>query len=163
MASDVFLKIDGIDGDSKVKDHEKEMELLGWSISASMPPGPRTAGGSGSAGTSIHTDLSLTKQVDEASNKLHEACWTGKTIAKAILTQQRAGEKGGKKVDYFRLTIGDVLVTSISSSGAPGDIPTESFTLNYATIKREYRTTDEKGGSGGWQSEGWNVAKEEKL
>jgi type VI secretion system secreted protein Hcp len=163
VASDVFLKIDGIDGDSQVKGHEKEMEIQGWSISASFPAGPRTAGGSGAAGTSIHTDLSVTKQVDEASNKLHEACWSGKTIPKAILTQQRAGEKGGAKVDYFRLTLSDVLVTSISASGGPGSIPSENLSLNYATIKREYRTTDVKGGSGGWQSEGWNVAKETKL
>ena len=163
MASDVFLKVDGIDGDSQVKGHEKEMEIQGWSISANFPPGPRTAGGSGAAGTSIHTDLSVTKQVDEASNKLHEACWTGKTIKNAVLSQQRGGEKGGAKVDYLRLTIEEVLVTSISQSGGPGSIPTETVALNYAKIKREYRTTDVKGASGGWQSEGWNVAKEEKL
>jgi type VI secretion system secreted protein Hcp len=163
VASDVFLKIEEIPGDSQVKGHEKEMEVQGWSVSASFPPSKRSGGGSGSAGTSVHADLSVTKQIDEASNKLHEACWTGKTIPKAILTQQRAGEKGGAKVDYLRLTLGDVLITSISQSGGPGSIPTETIALNYSTIKREYRTTDVKGKSGGWQSEGWNVATEEKL
>ncbi len=159
----MYLKVDGIDGDTTVEGHKKEMLLLSWSISASMPAGPRATGGSGSAGTSVHADLSITKIVDEASNKLHAACWSGKTIPSAVLTQQRAGKKEGEKVDYLRLTLSDVLVTSISSSGAPGDIPTESFTLNYASIKREYRTTGVKGEAGGWQSEGWDIAKEEKL
>ena len=159
----MYLKVDGIDGDTTVEGHKKEMLLLSWSISASMPAGPRTARGSGSAGTSVHGDLSITKKVDEASNKLHAACWSGKTIKEAILTQQRAGKKEGEKVDYLKLTLGDVLVTSTSSSGAPQDIPTETFTLNYAKIKREYRTTTGKGEAGGWQSEGWDIAKEEKL
>lgn len=163
MASDVFLLIDGITGDSKVDGHVDEMELEGWNIGASIPVGPRTSGGSAAAGTSVHQDLSCTKAIDEASNDLINATWTGKTIAEAVLTVQRQGESGEAKVDYMKITLTDVLVSSYNRSGSPGGVPVESFTLNYATIKSEYFTTDAAGGSGGWQAKAWSVAEEKPL
>jgi type VI secretion system secreted protein Hcp len=163
VASDVYLKVEGIDGDSQVAGHEAEMELMGWSISTTLPTGPRSSGGSGAAGSSIHSDLSATKAVDEASNSLNEACWTGKTIPSAVLTVQRQGSDAGDKVDYLKITMTDVLISNISTSGGSADVPTETLSLNYASVMREYFTTQTTGGSGGWQSTGWNVATEEPL
>ena len=161
--SDVYLKIDSIAGDSTSEGHEDEMELLGWSVGASVPVGPRTAGGSGAAGSSVHQELNCTKQVDTASNDIFSACWEGKTIKEAVLTVQRQGEGGGGKVDYIKITLTDIIVANYSRSGGETDIPTENFGLNYSSINSEYFTTDVAGTSGGWQAKGWSVAKEVPL
>ncbi len=163
MATDAFLKIDNIEGDSTVDGHAKEIELLGWSIGASVPVGPRSTSGSAAAGTSMHQDLSCAKMLDEASNDLAAACWEGKTIPNAALVTQRQGESGGGKVDYMKILLTDVIVSTYSRSGGPSDIPMEQFTLNYATIKSEYFTTDAAGGSGGWKKKGWSVSEEKPI
>ena len=160
---DVYLNVDGIPGDSTADGHADEMELLGWSVGASVPVGPRTAGGSGAAGTSVHQELTCTKQVDSASNDIFSACWEGKTIPEAVLMVQRQGEGGGGKVDYIKITLTDIIVSNYNRSGGETDIPTESFALNYSSINSEYFTTDVAGGSGGWQAKGWSVAEEKPL
>ena len=163
MATDNYLKITDIKGDSTVDGHADEIELSSWNMAVSVPVGPRTTGGSGAAGTCMHSDLQCSKSLDESSNALAAACWTGKTIPEAIITVQRQGEGGGGKVDYMKVTLTDVLLSSYSRSGADSSVPMDSFSLNYGTIKCEYLTTDVAGGSGGWQSNAWSVAEEKEI
>ena len=163
MATDNFLKIDGITGDSTVDGHVDEIELLGWQMGVSVPVGPRSGGGSGAAGTSMHSDFSFTKTLDGSSTDLTAACWVGKTIASAIVTVQKQGETGGGKVDYMRITLNDLIISSYSRSGGDSMTPSEQISFNYGKIKTEYFTTDAAGGSGGWQAKAWSVAEEKEV
>lgn len=163
MATDNYLKITDIKGDSTVDGHAEEIELSGWSMGVTVPMGPRTTGGSAAAGTSMHSDVQCSKPLDAASNDLAAACWTGKTIPEAVITVQKQGEAGGGKVDYMKFTLTDVVVSSYSRAGGDSSTPVDSFSLNYATIKSEFFTTDAAGGSGGWQSKAWSVAEEKEI
>lgn len=162
MATDNYLKISDIDGDSTVDAHRDEIELSSWGMGITVPMGPRTTGGSGAAGTSMHADVQCSKPLDTSSNGLAAACWTGKTIPEAIITVQKQGEGGGGKVDYMKMTLTDVILSSYSRSGSDSSTPVDSFSMNYGTIKLEFFTTDAGGGSGGWQAMAWSVSEEKE-
>ena len=136
MAIDMFIKIDGIEGESLDDSHANEIQLESMSWGASNT-GSFAEGTGGGAGKVSFTDLSCAKKLDKASPILYLSCSTGKHIPKAVLTLRKAG---GKQEDYFRVTMSDVLVSSVQDSGhAQGDVPLESFTLNFAKIEFAYK------------------------
>jgi type VI secretion system secreted protein Hcp len=152
---DYYLKIDGIDGESKDAGHVGEIDVLSWSWGMSNS-GSSSTGGGGGAGKVSFSDLSLTKTVDKASPLLMKACATGNHIPKAVLTARRVGPKGA---DYIRYTLENALCTSLQDSGTPNEAPSESISLNYEKIKFEYRAENELR----WSEFGWDLAEGVQL
>lgn len=143
-ASDFFLVIDTIKGeteDSKMKDKgAMHVESFQWGLNNS---GTMHVAGGGGAGKSSFSDITFTKNVDKASPAIALKCATGEHIAKAVLTIRKAGTE---QKDYYIVTMEDVLVSSFSaSSGGSGAEVFESFSLNFAKIKWEYKVQDVKG------------------
>jgi type VI secretion system secreted protein Hcp len=90
--------------------------------------------------------MSITKYVDNASPKLQLFCCNGKHLDEAVLVVRKAG---GKALEYIKVTMTDVIVTSISTGGSGGeDRLTENVSLNFATVKFGY-TPQKEDGSGG--------------
>ena len=92
MAVDVFLKIDGVKGESKDSVHKEEIDVLSWSWGISQT-GTMGYGGGGGAGKANFHDISIMKRVDSATNMLQLSCATGKHYGKAVLTVRKAGDK----------------------------------------------------------------------
>ena len=135
MAVDMFIKIDGVDGESADKSHKGEIDVLAWSWGMSQS-GTTHMGGGGGAGKANVQDLSLTKFVDLASSTLMKFCLNGKHIKEAKLVVRKAGEK---PLEYITITMTDVIVTSVSTGGSGGeDRLTENVTLNFAEVKYQY-------------------------
>ncbi len=144
MAKNVHIKIDGIEGESADDKHAKTIDVLAWSWGMSQSGSFHTGLGGGSGKVNVQ-DLSFTKYVDTASTKLESACVTSEHIAKAVLTITKAG--GKSPLDYFILTLEDILVSSVSlgGSGDSNEAFTENVTLHFAKFKTEYFTQDAKG------------------
>jgi type VI secretion system secreted protein Hcp len=71
---------------------------------------------------------------------------------------------GGTQQEYLKVTLKEVIVSSIQESGSGGDsLPTESVTLNFSHIEVEYKPQDEKGGLGGVVKAGWDLKKNVKA
>lgn len=155
MAVDMFIKIDGIKGESKDKSHTEEIDVLAWSWGLSQS-GTFHAGGGGGAGKVNIQDLSFTKWVDKSSPELMLACSNGKHIKEATLTIRKAGEK---PLEYLVIKLEKLLVSSASTGGSGGeDRLTENVTLNFAKVKVEYQEQDDKGGpKGGKVTYSWDV------
>jgi len=154
-STDMFLKIEGIDGESSDSGHRGEIDIQSWSWGVSNA-GSMSAGSGGGAGKASFSDLSITKRIDKASPLLMTACATGQHIPKATLTVRRAGKNGD---DYMRYTLEDVTCTSVQDSGSSDTLPTESLSLNYTKIQFEYleeRATQ-------WTRFGWDLAKGTKI
>ena len=133
-AVDMFLKLDTIEGESKDKTHGKEIDVLAWSWGASVPI-TRTAK-TADVGSGIAQDLSVTKYVDKASPKLLISAVTGKHIGDGTLVVRKAGES---PVEYIKITMTDILVSSISTGGSGGeDNLTETVSFNFSKVKFEY-------------------------
>jgi len=128
MASEIFLKVDGIKGESTDVNHQDEIELLGWSWGASEVF--IVSGGGGTVGGKPRfADLVVTKHVDKASPKLLRACLTVAHLEDVVLTQRRAG---AGKFSFLVITLKDALVTSLNdveADAAPRPVETVQFTF----------------------------------
>jgi type VI secretion system secreted protein Hcp len=158
MAVDSFLKIDGIEGESKDSKHANEIELLSWSWGVSQT-GTMAANQGGGAGKANFQDLSWTHNVDKASHKLLLACATGQHIPSASLVVRKAG---GDQQDYILIKLTDILVSNVSTSAA-SEIPTEQVSFNYSKVEFEYKTQDEKGKLGAANKMGYSLKENKKV
>lgn len=156
MAVDFLLKIEGVDGESQIKDHDKEIDILGWNWGMDQSGTMHMGGGGGAGKVNIH-DVSLTKYVDKATPVLMKMCCNGKHIKEALLVTRKAGEQS---LDYLKIKMSDVLVTSVTTGGSGGDDRLqESVTLNFAKVEVGY-TPQKADGSGDAEiSINWNIEK----
>lgn len=155
-AVDYFLKVDGVDGESKDDKHKNEIDVESWSWGLSNT-GSHTGGGGGGAGKSVPQDLVVTKGVDKASPKLMLACANGKHFKEVILTVSE-----DKRPDYIRYSFFDVFCTEFKESGANGALPMEQVSFNYAQVKVEYKEQDAKGTPAATHQASWDF-KESKV
>ena len=156
-ATDIFMEMDGVEGESQDKSHKGEIDVMSWSWGMSHS-GTGGAGGGGGAGKVNVQDLNFTKKVDKSTPDLMMHVATGKHIKEVKMTVRKAG-KEGKPQEYLIITMKDVLVTSYGvSGGSSDDRPVENVTLNFAEVKVEYQEYDDKGNPvGGPKTFEWNV------
>ncbi|WP_296225549.1 Hcp family type VI secretion system effector [Ralstonia sp. UBA689] len=155
MAQDIFLKINGIDGESQDSSHKNEVEVLAWDWSIEQQS-TMHAGSGGGAGKATVTDLSFEHYIDRASPNLMKYCLTGKHIDQAVLVVRKAG---GNPLEYLKLTMSDVIVTKVSPRGSVSDEVRmrEKVALSFAKIKQEYVVQNAHGGSGGAVTAGYDI------
>ncbi|WAC71403.1 type VI secretion system tube protein Hcp [Roseateles sp. SL47] len=154
MTIDANLKLAGVDGESTHKDHKGEIDLLAWSWDCRQDSTAGSGGGSGK-GKAIPGQLVFAHFYDKASPVLAKACASGKHFDSAVITCRKAGE--GQQ-DFLKVTLKQVLVTSVSPSASSGGDISESVSLSYADIEFEYKAQNEKGALGGAVKFGWDVA-----
>ncbi len=160
MAVDIFLKIDDLKGESSDDKHKGEIDVLAWSWGAQQS-GTMHVGTGGGAGKVNVQDLTFTKFVDKATPELFVHCCSGKHFKQAIMTVRKAG---GNPLEYLKITMDELIVSSVSSGGSSGDDrTTENITLNFGKVKLEY-TPQKKDGSGDAViSTGWDIQKNVKV
>ena len=140
MAVDFFLKLDAINGESVDANHKDEISIMSFSWGASQVTSVAGTGGSG-AGKANLMDLSIMKNYDSASSPMYKALLTGTHIKTGVLTASKAGGDGKP---FIKISLTELFVTSIQISGS-SEIPMESVSFSYNTIKTEYFMQDEKG------------------
>jgi type VI secretion system secreted protein Hcp len=151
-AVDMFLKIEGVKGESSSKDHKGEIDILSWSWGLS------NSGKSGGKGGKPDVQaISLIKHFDITSPELMLSTLSGKRYNKAVLSV--ANTNKGKSSDFLVLTLNDVNVTSISSGGSKGETQlTESVTLDFTKFKLEYIAPRKEGQGEEKKSVEWDTA-----
>lgn len=160
MAVDMFLKLNGIKGESIDHKHADELDVLAWSWGASNSGSAGQGGGLGS-GKVNQQDISFTKYIDASSAALWQAVCTGKHIPDATLVVRKAGDK---PLEYLKITMTDVLISSFSTGGSGGeDRLTENITLNFAKVKMEYQKQDKTGAGKPAGEFGYDFQKNQKL
>jgi type VI secretion system secreted protein Hcp len=161
MAVDMFLKLEGIDGESADHAHEDEIDVLSWSWGASNSGTMHIARGGGAGKVSVQ-DLNIVKYVDKASPGLIQAVAVGKHIPSATLTIRKAG--GDEPVEYLVIDLESVLVSSYQAGGSQNEERlTESVTLNFAEFKTTYTPQDNDGTALAAVDFGYNIAKNETV
>ena len=159
MALDIFIKIGALKGESIDKTHAGEIDVLAWSWGMSTSGSAHVGGGAG-AGKANVQDLSLTKYIDKSSPDLMLAACNGKHFDSALLTVRKAGEK---PLEYLKITMTQVLITSVSTGGSGGeDRLTENVSLNFAAVKVDYVEQKKDGSAGDKPSMNWNIAENAK-
>lgn len=155
MAVDMFLKLKGIDGESKDKKHGKEIDILSWSFGMSNAGYGHVGGGSGAGKVNVN-DISVIKYVDKSSPNLMQYCCKGSHIDEGLITVRKAG---GEPVEYVKIKLTEVLITSVQCSAHnTEDRLTESVTLNFSKFEYVYTEQDEKGKAAGSIPITWDIA-----
>jgi type VI secretion system secreted protein Hcp len=156
MAMDQFMKFTPkLEGESKDKKHGKEIDVLAWSWGMSNSGSAQMGGGAGAGKVSVQ-DLSFTKYVDSSSPAIMLACCNGKHYDEAFLTVRKAGDT---PVEYIKIKMTEVLVTSVSTGGSGGeDRITENVSLNFAKVHVDYTPQNDKGQPGTAIPMSWDIA-----
>ena len=145
MAVDMFIKIGNLKGEAKDHKHKNEIDVLSWSWAMSQS-GSFHHGGGGGAGKCNVNDISFTKWIDNASADLMKHCVTGEHIKQATLVVRKAGKS---PLEYYKITMDKVLVTSVSTGGSGGEERlTENVSLNFAKVKVEHDMQNDDGTKG---------------
>ena len=131
-ANDYYLKIDTIDGESTVKDHEKAIAIssFSWGVSNSGSLG----GGGGGSGKASFSDLSWSQSVDRSVVGLFTGVASGQHFAKATLDVVKAG---AKPLNFFRMDFFNNTLSSLQIGGG-GDFPVANASLQSTKITMTY-------------------------
>lgn len=160
MAVDMFLKLDGIKGESKDSKHKDEIDVYSWSWGLTQTGSFGVGGGGGSGKVNVH-DITLTKKLDKSSNLLTVNCCSGKHIKEGTLTVRKAGEN---PLEYLKITFTDLLVSSMQTSGTDGgDMVMETVSLNFAKFKVEYQEQKADGSGLPAVTYGWDIKQNQKV
>jgi type VI secretion system secreted protein Hcp len=159
---DYFLKIDGVDGESKDAKHKNEIDIESWSWGAVQSGTPQSGGGGGGAGKVSMQDFHFVMRLTKASPKLMLACANGKHIKMATLTARKAGKT---QQEYLTFKFSDVLVSSYQTGGAEGgdDTPIEQVSLNFSKVEMSYREQKPDGTLGTETKVGWDLKANKRL
>jgi type VI secretion system secreted protein Hcp len=138
MNTNIFMKINGIQGESRDKGHKDEIDVLSWTWGLSNQVASPSPGGGAGAGKAKFQDLSFTHLVDKASPNLMLSCASGKHHPEAQLTVRRSDPTTPQEFVIIKLQ--EVLVTSVQSNASRGpEGLSELVTLNFARIDFEYK------------------------
>lgn len=142
MAVDMFLKLEGIDGESVDATHADSINIISWNWGASQS-GTTHMGAGGGAGKSSFQDISITKYVDKSSHALLKHLAKGTHINEGTLTVRKAGDS---PLEYIVLIMTKCIITSISTGGAGGeDRLSENITINFEEFEFKYTPQKDDG------------------
>ncbi|HTS81433.1 MAG TPA: type VI secretion system tube protein Hcp [Myxococcaceae bacterium] len=131
MAVDYFLKIDGVPGESQDDKHKDWIEVLSFSWGTSR--GGRT-----------HQDFQVVKSMDKASPLLAMASCNGKSPGQAMFVARKAGST----VEYLKIKLTDVIISSYNTAGSSDDNPVETVTLSFGTAEIQVASQTPTGAPG---------------
>jgi len=136
MSYAIFIKLDGIEGESTDARHKDEIDVLSWSWGVTLPSS-MPVGGAGGAGKATPADLKFSHRIDFASPSLIRACASGRHIKEAVVRVQKTG---AAPFEFLTIKLSDVLVKSVE----PGvntleNNATENVGLSFSRMEFEYR------------------------
>jgi type VI secretion system secreted protein Hcp len=171
---EIFLKLDGIDGESSVIGHEKETIVLSYEQGIDRPAAPPMGGGM-ATGRPNFSGVRLRKFVDVGSIPLLLACASGSHIKDAKFTFRHAGSG----FEFYKISLDDLAVVAIVQRAGVGDQYPLSFTalnagadssgmldevtLAYTKIRWEYVPQKPDGSPGTPIKGGWDIQLGKKL
>jgi type VI secretion system secreted protein Hcp len=142
MAVDMFLKLDGVTGESKDKAHSGEIEIESFNWGATQLGASSHGTGAGAGKVSMN-DFSFVMRTNSASPTLFLFCANGKHISQATLTCRKAG---GTQENFLVVSFGDCLISNYQTGGAQStEVPVDQISLNYSKIEIDYLAQDAKG------------------
>ncbi len=160
MAQDIFVKIDGITGESPDADFKDQIQVLSWDWQVLQDPDNHKGLGGGSAKATIK-DLNFVHYLDRASPNLMLFCLKGTHIKEVTLTVRKAG---GTPMPYLKYTLSDVLITGVFPQASADDPKIlERVSLSFAQVKQEYTAQNKDGTKGAAVTAGFDIKANKQI
>ena len=149
MAVDVFLRIDGISGESQNASFKGQIQLESASFQATQTLNIGSVSSGAGAGKVSLGPLTVTKLPDSTSPQIFVALAAGTPAATATLSFVQSGATSA----YLTIDLGLVAFSGISTS-VTGGVPLETVTMVYGRLKYTVQVQGSTGitkpVSGGW-------------
>jgi type VI secretion system secreted protein Hcp len=163
--AEMFLKLDGIEGESLDSAapvaHANEIEIKSWGWGAENKVKWEVNQGGHSVKVDVK-DIVLEKQCDKASVALYQCCVTGKHIKHGTIVCRK--NDGEQKVEYLTVKLTDIMVANMVWNGEGGETTLkESVTLSFAQFHLDYKLQNDTGNAAGSSSFGFNIQKQQKV
>jgi type VI secretion system secreted protein Hcp len=144
MAADIFLDLEGVDGESKDQEYTGKIDVLSfsWNISNGCD---MSVGGGGGQGKACFGEIAMTMPYSKASPVLAQKCAQGTHIPKGVFTFRKSGDKPQK---YKQITIEHVMITSVSEGCGGGGEEFSSISMGYQKIHTVYKEQNADGSLG---------------
>ena len=154
MAVDMFMKIEGANGESKDANHKDWTDIASFSWGANQP-GSMASGGGGGLGKASFNDLHVVARIDKAAPAVMKHCASGKHLSKVEVSVCKAG---GEQVEYTNITLEDVLVTSVQlSAGQDDEVVLVNYAFQAGRVKQQYWEQSDKGSKGAESLVAWDI------
>ncbi|HBZ14427.1 MULTISPECIES: Hcp family type VI secretion system effector [Pantoea] len=155
MAQDMFIKIDGIEGESLDATHKNEIQVLEWKWDVLQPKNMHSGSGGGSGRATV-ADFVFQHYTDKASPNLLSYCLTGKHIKNIAFTVRKAG---GDPLEYMILKFTDVIITKVGMGGSHKDEtrPREEVSFSFTKVTEDYVMQNAEGHKSGVISATYDV------
>ncbi len=153
--TNMYLKLEGIDGESVDENHQNWIELnsFGWEVAAEAT---FEVGLGGQAKQSHVKEISAEKNCDKSSITLWKNCTTGRHIPSGIISCMKLD--GETRVQYLKIDLKDIMLKKVSWAGTfDGDILKENVSLVFAEFTTTYTLQADLGGAGGGKDFGYNI------
>jgi len=164
MAYDMYLKVEGVEGDSTDAKHGKWIEIVSYNHGISQAPGGSLSGqGALTGGKADHQDFSITKRLDSSSPTLALKCCMGEAIPEITFELCRAT---GEKTTFMKYVMRNVIVASVSPSGSADSedpLPSEEVTFRYGEIAWSYTPTSPTGETGAAVEASWSTMEDKAM
>ncbi len=158
MASDAYLQIDGIKGESADSKHQGWIEITDVQFGVTQPrSATASTGGGHTAERAELTEVTFAKMADISSPILFQTCAMGRTIPKARIEFMRA-DGNGEPIRYFEIELENVLIGQVRPDQGADNMLYETVQLKYSKIKVKYTQQRIAGGTAGNTAGGWDLA-----
>jgi type VI secretion system secreted protein Hcp len=156
MSFNLFLTVSGVTGESVQRAHEGQIELSSWNLGVHnhAMAGP---GGGGKVGKAQWDELIVTMPTTAALPQLMGLCASGQHVEQAVLTAESVGDA---RFVWLRLTVSDVVVTSVgTAASSPDDLAEDEVALTFGSILLEKFSQNDDGTPGAPVTFAWSVRK----
>lgn len=142
MAVSAYLTVKGITGPSTSK--KNAIDILSFSIGVSVAStyGVGASGNEAKSGRPDFGPISIMKVADTSSPFLFQNCVKANVIPTVVMEYTKP--VAGKQQTYFKISLGDALITSFQLSGS-SEHPTESLSFAYQSIEVAYAAEKDDG------------------
>ena len=154
-ADDLFLRLEGIQGESMDARHKGEIGILSYTQSFTGPFAHSAPGAGAGAGKTTCGPVTVTKFIDVSSPQLILFAANGQHIPRALITFRRSGQA---QLEYYKVTLDDVIITEVEQTGssAAAARAMEKVSLIGRRFSFEYVSQMPDGRRGGTPKAGWD-------
>ena len=146
-ANNLFLELNGIQGESNTQGFENDIVISDWGWAADRS--------SGAAKATTH-DITLTKSVDNASPALLQRLYSGQAITDGAIMNRTTG---AQPFTWLKFCFTGLRVTSVEVKGGEDGSATENVSFSFATLVERYTQQASDGSAGQSLTFGWDLVK----
>jgi type VI secretion system secreted protein Hcp len=160
MAGNMFLKVDGVDGECAESNHTGwiDVDSAGESMFHNESAG---FGGGAGVGSVEMTTFDVTCQVEKAISALKAGCAGNKHYPTVKLHATKM--KGDVSWNFMEVTLTDVTVNRVSTNFNTNQIPHVQLSFKFTKIQTDYYLQLADGGKGGMSSSTWDQKGNKKM